>query len=137
VDVQRAIERFGGIASRQELIAEGCWETELDLLVTYRRIVRVRKGWFALTSVPAPSISAWRVGGALACVSALQLHTLGADAVERPLHVLVERGASRLRNSDTPPSVVHWTRRPILGTRVAVSEDMARSQALGCRARAR
>lgn len=134
--MKRALERCGGIASRRELVAMGCWETELDLLVVYRPVVRVRKGWFALTSVPAPSIAAWRVGGTLACVSALQLHTLGAEAVELPLHLLVERGASRLRNTQTPPCVVHWTRRPVVRSRVSVSEEAARSQALACRARA-
>lgn len=133
VDVLKALEMFGGIASRRELVDAGCWEMALDFMILYRRIVRVRKGWFALPTTPTVSLAAWRVGGTLACVSALQFHELGAEAVERPLHVLVAGAASRLRNTETPPSIVHWTRRPIRGSRLAVGEELARTQARSCR----
>ncbi|CAN5165301.1 hypothetical protein BH11ACT4_BH11ACT4_08970 [soil metagenome] len=129
VMVEDALRELDGFASRDELLERRCWPEMIDLSLYYRRIVRVRRGWYALPSVDARIVTALRVGGRLACVSALAFYS---DAVDPgPVHVVVPYGASHLDRGD---AIVHWTRRPIAG-RLVVTPEAAAKQARYCRAR--
>ena len=136
VNIPEALESLGGFAHRHELVGEGCWPAMIDLSLYYRKILRVRQGQYASVGTPPAVLRALRVGGRLACVSALAYYQLGrqpgAGAEGDPLHVLVRHGASRLGIHE--PVVVHWTRREVEGTRLVVSERAARAQAAWCRA---
>jgi len=124
-----ALTLLGGIASLKELYAAGCWpHYAVEMAHYYGKILRVRIGWYALLETPSPVLRAWRIGGRLACVSALQLH--GQLEVAGPLHIVFPRGASRLRALE--PSVMHWTRRPLPPGRGAVPDEMAIRQAASC-----
>ena len=76
------------------------------MLSDYSRLTRVRKGWYAATDTPVDLVRAWRVGGRLTCISALQHYGLGPNQLpagenrESRLHVAVQRDASRLRHPD-------------------------------------
>jgi predicted transcriptional regulator of viral defense system len=140
--VLTVIRQLGGIARLSELAAHGFSPEIIRMLVDHGRIFRVRKGWYATTDTDDALIRAWRVGGRLACVSALAHHGLG-EPDPLALHVSVPRTASRLRTANDyrlrlaehPDSaiIVHWTRRPIPGDRSAVDAELAREQAAACR----
>ncbi|TXN31526.1 type IV toxin-antitoxin system AbiEi family antitoxin domain-containing protein [Lacisediminihabitans profunda] len=136
------IRELGGIARLSELASHGYSPEIIGMLVDYGRIIRVRKGWYAITDTDDALLRAWRVGGRLACVSALAHHGLG-EPDPLALHVSVSRTASRLRTAHDyrerlaehpdPAIIVHWTRRPVLGDRRAVDAEFAREQAALCR----
>ena len=128
-DVRDFVDGMGGFATREELLAAGCWPERIDMAVYYGRILRVRRGRYASVDMPAAVLGALRLGGKLACVSALA-HYEGT-AQSEPIHVLVKHGSSR---HGQQPAVVHWTRRELEGTRTLVSEEVARWQAASCRA---
>ena len=127
-----AVAHLGGHASRWELIALGCDPDYIDLSLWYRHILPTRKGWYASRGTPKVVLRALRVGGRLACTSALAWRSGEDTSPEEPVHVLVKYGASRLGRDD---AVVHWTRRDLPGSRLAVTEEVARRQAASCRAR--
>jgi len=127
--VSRALARLGGIATRAELLRAGCWPESLTMSINYGKSRRVRPGWYASNDTPAAVVRAVRVGGRLACLSALAYHR--GDEDPDVLHILVPRGASGLRVRDEKV-VVHWTRKPLDGTRHAVTEKFAEQQALAC-----
>jgi hypothetical protein len=122
------VDRLGGVASRDELLAAQLDPADIDMSLYYGKILRVRRGWYASVNAPAAALRALRVGGRLACVSALAWYD--GELVEEPIHVLVRRGASRLG----PGAVVHWTRRELGGSRLMVDEQVASVQAATCRA---
>ena len=128
--VQDLLEAYGGVASRRQLVAAGCDGMWIDMAAQYRRIHRVRAGWYVLPGTAPAIVRAVRIGGLLACISALELRA-GLQPNE-PLHVLVLRGSSRLRLSG-PSVVLHWTRRDVGGYGGAVGATVARGQAFGCR----
>jgi acyl-CoA thioesterase FadM len=134
VNIPRALESLGGFAHRHELVGMGCWPAMIDLSLYYRKILRVRQGQYASVGTPPAVLRALRVGGRLACVSALEYYERGGGADDGPLHVLVRHGASRLGIRTGDPVIVHWTRREVEGTRLVVSERAARAQAAWCRA---
>lgn len=109
----------------------GCWPEMIDMARYYRQILGVRRGQYASTSTPALVLRALRVGGRLACVSALDFHE-GRARPDQPVHVLVTYGSSRLGIDRAGPAVIHWTRRSVNGTRTIVSEKVARAQAERC-----
>jgi hypothetical protein len=123
------VAALGGIASRDELLAARLWPEEIDLSRRYGRILRVRRGWYASLGTSPLVLRALRVGGRLACVSALAWYEGREVPKEEAVHVLVRYGASRLGGG----AVVHWTRRELEGTRLVVSERVARLQEAGCR----
>ena len=135
----RAIERFGGLASRWQLRSCGVSSDAIDVAAWYGRwIVRVRKGWYARADENRDAIRACRVGGRLTCVSAIAFH----DGSTAPpvLHVEVPANAPRLRDPDDarrrlgPESavVVHWTRYPGPGDSRAVTTAHAEAVAAVC-----
>jgi len=120
------MEELGGVASRGELIAR-CPAVLVDLAYYYRAIVPVRRGLYVLPGTDERILRALRVGGRLACVSALAYYRDEPD--DGPVHVLVEAGASRLAREG---AVVHWTRRAIVGRRAVVAWETAVAQARAC-----
>ena len=139
--VERALERLGGIATTAELLHAGIPVDWIAMAWAYGRIVRIRKGWYARLDVPDAVIRAVRVGGRLACQSALDFHD-GRSLDLGPLHVSVPRRASRLRTvfnarqrlAEYPDDDlrVHWTRSEPSGDRWAVSREEAQEQASRC-----
>ena len=130
---RRAIDWYGGIATRAEIMALGPWRSMIDLELAYGAIIRVRRGWYASPWVSADVIAARQVGGPLACVSALAHYGMGDPPGE--LHVLVSRQASRLPTEVGGRSVVlHWTRLDPPGDRHAVTPSTALEQADRCSA---
>jgi hypothetical protein len=142
--VHDVIARYGGIASMAELRAAHYAPDFVLLLAEHGHIIRVRKGWYANTDVEPAAIRAWRVGGPLACVSALAFHGV-ADFDPDRLHVMIRAGSSRLRTPTShrkrltahpdPAVVVHWSRGRITGDRLAVTMEEAFEQARVCRPR--
>lgn len=126
--VADAVRELGGIASTAQLLAHRQPVDAIRMAVDYRKIIRIRRGWFASLDTPAEAIMARRIGGRLGCVSALTFHGIQADgrfpglavdevAVEgvpvdheAALHVAVAANASRLRLSPGRPVVIHWMR---------------------------
>jgi hypothetical protein len=134
----RSIERRGGIARTCELLDDGWWPEIIRIASDYGVIVRVRKGWYALPGVDKRAIEARRIGGRLACVSAL-VHHGELPAHEGPLHVEVVATAARLRNPGG--AVIHWAKERShdgardgdhVGTRLAVTVQRAAAQAARC-----
>jgi hypothetical protein len=136
------LAQFGGIAHTAELYRLGASQSSLFFSVGYGTIIRVRNGLYCHPALPVEVIRALRVGGRLACVSALAHHGVGESPHE--LHVDLDANTPRLRDPDSgevvraaPGVVAHWSRRPRAGDRSAVSVDEARRQAARCRALAR
>ncbi len=127
-----------------ELVRKGYPADHVRLLAEYGRILRVRRGWYACNDVDPLAIRACRVGGRLACVSALAFHGLCPAEAGR-LHVGVPRTASRLRDALTYKEksageteiavILHWSRREPTGDRLAVSVSEALAQAHACHRR--
>ena len=138
---EEPIRALGGIATTGELITAGYNPQYLRVLAEFGRIVRIRKGWCASTEVDQAVIQARRVGGALACMSALAHHGW-CEPEPNVLHVSVPRSASRPRSREGPRDtrepagsmqvVVHWSRRAPTGDRQAVSLGEAIAQAHSC-----
>ena len=128
---REALAAAGGFASRRELLAMGCWPDFIDLSVRYRRILPVRKGYYASVDLHPLILRALRAGGRLACTTALAWYQGQPVSRFEPVHVVVPRNASGV---DRRGAVVHWTRRELEGTRTLVSEEVARWQARSCRA---
>ncbi len=139
--VERDIAALGGIAKLGELLERGHDPEFIRILSDYGRILRVRKGWYARMDAPAEAVRAWRVGGRLACVSALQ-HLGISDARPSELHIAVRANASRLRTPQSrrkrlsdhpdPAVVVHWISEAPTGDRVTVGAAAAHEQAATC-----
>jgi hypothetical protein len=127
--VHESVRLLGGVARTSELLRLGHEAEWIRMAVYYGRIIRIRRGVFGNLDLPAAVIDAWRVGGRLACVSALEHHGV-IKRTNRPPHVHVERNASRLRLR--PGVVVHSSRRARTGDRWAVSVEQALRQALRC-----
>lgn len=125
------VSALGGIATRAELFAHGCTKEEIDLAVRYGWILSVRKGMYANRDLDATVLRALRIGGRLACVSAIAWCEGRALPADERLHVLVRGNASRLGEGS---AVIHWSRRPVSGSRGIVDEEIARRQAATCRA---
>lgn len=133
MQLQDTLARLGGVGRRAELIDAGWWDEHIAMAVTFRRIVRVRKGLYALPTVCSEALVALKVGGRLACLSALAHHEGRCPDPSEVIHVEVRSTASRLRLPADQAVVIHWTRRRQAGSRVAVSEAVARGQAARCR----
>ena len=134
------LDDFGGLAARRELESEGVDPEEITIAAWYgRRIIRVRKGWYARPDEPRDVLRAWRVGGRLTCVSALAFRH-DDEAVEPVLHIEVPTNAARLRDPEEAkrrlapdaPVVVHWAEHPGPGDRRAVTAAYALQVAARC-----
>ncbi len=125
--VEDAIRRRGGLARTWELAAEGVAAEFVELAVEKGRIVRLRQGWYAARDLDPALTAAVRLGGTLACRSALEYY--GLDAGDGRLHVAIGSG----RRPDAGDDVVlHWTRTPSAQRRPAVPRAEAERQAARC-----
>jgi len=145
---ERLLDRHGGIVATAERLKAGADEMSIRMLLGKRRLVRLRKGWYGRPNLAADAARAWRIGGPLACVSALVHHGVLDPAALRGddgLHVAVRQNTSRRPSALTiatypfedgaaAPPVLHWSSRDFRsGTRLAVSVDTALEQARHCR----
>ena len=128
--VEAAIRRRGGLARAAELEADGVDAQLLRLAVDYRRVQRVRKGWYAVLDIEPDVLEAFSLGGSLACRSALAHYGIGAG--DGSLHIAVHSLGGRV-SSDAV--VFHATRTPLDRRRPAVSREEAERQAVRCGAR--
>lgn len=85
------------VASRAELLGLGATGRGLTAAVRYGHLLRLRRDHYALPGIPTPVRHAVRVGGRLACTSALQHYGVFA-APSDFTHVHVGREMSRLRH---------------------------------------
>lgn len=149
--VRALLARTGGIVSTRELRAVGVDPTMLELYRDYGSLQAVRQGWHCHPDVSPLNRLAWRFGGPLACVSALEFHSgegaaSGAtDATLARLHICVVGNTRTVPNPrlvaerwSIPVAlepVVHWsTRDAQSGNRLTVSRTVALRQADRCRA---
>lgn len=105
--VRAALARTGGIISTRELRALDVDQVTLELYRHRGTLQVVRQGWYCTPSTPAVVRLAWRFGGPLACVSALQFHAALTTTAPRvhahhPLHDDGWRGPIPLRGVDEP-----------------------------------
>ncbi len=97
--VARFIRENCGALSYRALDAEGVTRSTIAAAVESGRIVRVRRGWFAVSDTPRDVVRAVRVGGAVTAASAARLDGLWLDH-DPLLHVRVPRNSGRLRSPD-------------------------------------
>ncbi|MET0992032.1 MAG: type IV toxin-antitoxin system AbiEi family antitoxin domain-containing protein [Lacisediminihabitans sp.] len=125
LDVRTEIDRRGGIATRQQLIAAGLSGYDVTAAVRNGIVRRVRQARYATSRATAAALVAVRVGGMLAGLSAARSHGLWSGFDDR-VHISVGSNASRLRTNVSPrysnPSqpltpdtttdevVLHWLR---------------------------
>jgi len=84
-------------ASRQQLLAVGCTPRSLSWAVRTGRLIRVRRGWYALPTITHDLERAVRIGGLLGCLSASAQLGLWVPH-DSATHVWLSREASRLRD---------------------------------------
>jgi 4-hydroxy-tetrahydrodipicolinate synthase len=126
--VEQAIRRLGGVARASELLAADIDPEILRLAVTYRRVARLRKGWYAVHDLDPRLREAIQLGGTLACLSALEHY--GVSAGDGRLHVAMRSDGRR----ELPDHVVvHVTRVPLDRRRPAVPLAEAQEQAARCK----
>ena len=148
--VRDFLDQHGGIASTSELRSLDVDPTTLELYRDYGALQAVRQGWHCLPSVPEVVRLAWRFGGPLACVSALEFHghrlmgeSTAAELVAQPLHVCLPSNAARVPNpellarrwgiAEPLQPVIHWsTSDHRSGDRRAASPAVAVRQADRC-----
>lgn len=120
------IASHGGVAYTREL--SHIPRNVLDVYVMYGRVLRVKKGMWALPDLDPLAIAAIRAGGRLACVSALAYH--GVIAREGAgLHICAPAGVANWRpRPGKAPVVRHWSRAPQPGDRLAVTVEAAWAQ---------
>lgn len=84
-------------ASRQQLLAVGCTGRGLSWAVRAGHLIRVRRGWYALPAITPDLERAIRVGGRLACLSAVAELGIWVPH-DCATHVWLPHQASRLRD---------------------------------------
>ena len=149
MSVRSALIAWQGAATRRELLASGLTVTQLAAGVNSGAAIRARRGWYVLPDAEEALEQSVRVGGRMACLTALR--SFGVWVLDDGrLHVHVPESGSRLRSRhdrSTPlgdriaaGTCVHRERvsRIILSTRLRVSleEALAEVVAHGDRERA-
>ena len=122
----------GGVATTGDLHGIGLSDVDIRMFVSYGSLVRVRVGWYVTPGAAAEVREAVRLGGRLACLSALLLGGApvrddGRLHIEIPAHAVRRPGAG-----DASAVRVHWTRRPSPGDRAAVDAASAWRVARTC-----
>ena len=132
--IEASINRRGGLARTRDLLADGHDPQWLRVASSYgRRIIRVRKGWWATRDTHPLVIDARRAGGRLACLSALAM--FDGSVAPRELHIEVERHSSRRRIAFPLRAtiLVHRPLRRSPGNEATVTRGAAVAQAAKCR----
>lgn len=126
---EQEMAALGGIARRSDLRRFGLDDEMVRVLVGGGRLMRVRQAWYALPGTDSHAVRACRMGGRLACASALRFHgvAVGDDGA---LHVeLPANGAVRWFEGGWEHVVrVHQPRRASPGDRAAIAVATARRQ---------
>jgi hypothetical protein len=131
--VLKAISACGGLATTAELASRGVDRQQLDIAVMYGRVLRVKKGLWAVPGFSPEALPALRAGGRLACVSALVFLEEIEDAGFE-LHLAAPLGVTSWHPGRHRRDVVrHWSRHPLPGDRLAVSVEVAWAQFALCR----
>lgn len=97
------VNRVGGIATRQQLLAAGHSGYDLTVAVRRGQVHRIRQARYVSESAPIDAVAAARVGGRLGGMTAAGSYGLWSGLDQR-LHIVVGATSSRLRTS-VPPSV--------------------------------
>ncbi len=97
----RIIDSLGGIATRQQLIAQGCSGFDLTIAVQRTEIRRVRQARYSTPKASSDAVIATRVGGLLAGPSAARSYGLWSGFDPR-VHISVGANSSRLRTNFAP-----------------------------------
>ncbi|MGQ0632387.1 MAG: DUF559 domain-containing protein [Sporichthyaceae bacterium] len=99
MDAVTALEKCGGAARRPQLRMLGVGDSALRTALTHGRIVRLRRGGYAVPHAPAPLVGAIELGGVVSHASAASLH--GFDLWQPPstLEVTVPRNTHRTSTS--------------------------------------
>lgn len=118
MDLERTIERLGGVASLEQLRARGFGRA--DILAMRRRgaVVKVRRGWCATRAADPDVVAAVRIRGQATCITATRAMGLWTLDDGR-LHVAVPGNGSRLNPRaegalpahEDPSVAVHWRAR--------------------------
>ena len=128
--VEAALRKRGGLARAWEFAADGVEPMFVELAAEKGQITRLRKGWYGVPDLDPAVAAAVRLGGTLACRSALE--NLGFGAGDGRLHVAMGSGR---RPNVGPDVVVHWTRTRVDQRAPTVSREEAERQAARCGAR--
>ncbi len=95
--VADSVRALGGIAKAAELLRRGHSYRQMGWAAARGWVVRARCGWYASVDTPAATTVALRVGGVLACVSAVQSYGVWTLADSR-VHVHVHPHSRGLRS---------------------------------------
>jgi len=101
LNVRTEIDRRGGIATRQQLIAAGVSGYDVTAAVRNGSVRRVRQARYATKAATEPALVAVRVGGMLAGLSAARSYGLWSGFDHR-VHISVGSHSSRLRTNISP-----------------------------------
>jgi very-short-patch-repair endonuclease len=101
------LSSLGGAASLAQLTAAGATPRALTQAVRDGRLLRPRRGMYALPSIAVPMLEALRLGGRLSCISAAQTYGLWAGSDHRT-HVRLPPQTTRIPSPATR-TVLHWT----------------------------
>lgn len=85
------------VATRRQLLARGYTPRSLAAAVHSGRLIRVRRGHYAVPETDESTQRAVRVGGLLTCISAARLCGIWVAEESAP-HIYLPHGASRLRS---------------------------------------
>ncbi|WP_438856347.1 endonuclease domain-containing protein [Agromyces sp. M3QZ16-3] len=128
--LHRACADLGDVAHvRDVLQSADATRRDLDRAVGAGMLVRLRPGWVAVPEVESSIATAVRHGGALGCVSRLQLEGLWLLRDHPRMHVAM-RPNGRARSHPECACVAHWNDAPQRAGRVSLVTAL--SQALGC-----
>ena len=101
------LRRLDGVAETRELRDRGIRPTQLAAAVAAEDVLRVRRGWYALPETPAALLTAVRIGGRLACVSAAA-HYGWATPERHAVHVCVAENASQGTDHGAAAPMFAW-----------------------------
>ncbi len=103
MDVHPIVDRYGGIATRAQILQAGASGGDITRAVRLGEVRRLRRAHYSTPDASFPALAAVRVGGRLAGLSAAASYGLwgGTDSV---VHIAVAPNASRLRTDFAPSS---------------------------------
>lgn len=94
------LRRQGGVASTAELLAAGMTQRGISDAVKNGLLERLRQGLYKDASNPTDIGVARALGGALSCISALEIHGMWVPYGAHPRHIRVNRRMSSTWQSD-------------------------------------
>lgn len=97
--IRQLMRVTAGVASRHTLLSLGATPRMIDRARSSHVLQPIRRGMYAIAEADLDQRRAVRLGGKVACLSALRRHQVWAG-VDTRLHVCVRRGAHDLRTDD-------------------------------------